>query len=272
MYLGRLVELGPTEDVLLRPLHPYTRALLDVVPEAGGIDRPVLEGEAPDPTKILGMPVPPALPRRRLRPCRRARHPGEVHGRGPDDRGDRSRPRSRVLGDEDGRTASGRRLRRQLVGIRATAACSSASSPPLRTPRIASISESPTGASRCASRPRTDASNVRRLASAISALASSSRSLDAMTSARCSAPTRASREARASSRAVRRLARSSAASRPSSTSRSTAALPTSEYIGADDDDPVLVPDAAAFGSRGFRGRRPSTSRSPASIGRASSRR
>ena len=25
MYLGRLVELGPTEDVLLRPLHPYTR-------------------------------------------------------------------------------------------------------------------------------------------------------------------------------------------------------------------------------------------------------
>ncbi len=36
MYLGRLVELGPTEDVLLRPLHPYTRALLDVVPEAGG--------------------------------------------------------------------------------------------------------------------------------------------------------------------------------------------------------------------------------------------
>ena len=52
MYLGRLVELGPTEDVLLRPLHPYTRALLDVVPEAGGIDRPILEGEAPDPTKI----------------------------------------------------------------------------------------------------------------------------------------------------------------------------------------------------------------------------
>jgi peptide/nickel transport system ATP-binding protein len=52
MYLGRLVELGPTEDVLLRPLHPYTKALLDVVPEAGGIDRPVLEGEAPDPTRI----------------------------------------------------------------------------------------------------------------------------------------------------------------------------------------------------------------------------
>ena len=52
MYLGRIVESGPTEDVLLRPLHPYTRALLDVVPEAGGIDRPYLGGEPPDPTRV----------------------------------------------------------------------------------------------------------------------------------------------------------------------------------------------------------------------------
>jgi peptide/nickel transport system ATP-binding protein len=52
MYLGRLVEIGPTEEVLLRPLHPYTRALLDVVPEAGGIERPILQGEPPDPTRI----------------------------------------------------------------------------------------------------------------------------------------------------------------------------------------------------------------------------
>jgi len=58
MYLGRLVELGPTEDVLLNPLHPYTRALLDVVPEAGGIDRPILEGEAPDgPCLVDGAPA-----------------------------------------------------------------------------------------------------------------------------------------------------------------------------------------------------------------------
>ena len=40
MYLGRIVEIGPTEEVLLRPLHPYTRALLDVVPEAGEGHRP----------------------------------------------------------------------------------------------------------------------------------------------------------------------------------------------------------------------------------------
>jgi len=52
MYLGRIVEIGPAEEVLLRPRHPYTRALLDVVPEAGGIDRPVLAGEPPDPTRI----------------------------------------------------------------------------------------------------------------------------------------------------------------------------------------------------------------------------
>jgi peptide/nickel transport system ATP-binding protein len=52
MYLGRIVESGPTEEVLLRPLHPYTRSLLDVVPEAGGIDRPFLTGEPPDPTKV----------------------------------------------------------------------------------------------------------------------------------------------------------------------------------------------------------------------------
>jgi peptide/nickel transport system ATP-binding protein len=52
MYLGRIVEIGPAEKVLTEPLHPYTKALLDVVPEAGGIDRPFLQGEPPDPTKI----------------------------------------------------------------------------------------------------------------------------------------------------------------------------------------------------------------------------
>jgi len=52
MYLGRIVELGPAEEVLTKPRHPYTKALLDVVPEAGGLDRPVLTGEPPDPTRI----------------------------------------------------------------------------------------------------------------------------------------------------------------------------------------------------------------------------
>lgn len=63
MYLGRIVEIGPAEDVLTRPLHPYTRALLDVVPEAEGIDRPILAGEPPDPTRIpLGCRFHPRCP------------------------------------------------------------------------------------------------------------------------------------------------------------------------------------------------------------------
>jgi oligopeptide/dipeptide ABC transporter ATP-binding protein len=52
MYLGRIVEIGPAEEVLLRPRHPYTKALLDVVPEVGGLERPTLLGEPPDPTNI----------------------------------------------------------------------------------------------------------------------------------------------------------------------------------------------------------------------------
>jgi oligopeptide/dipeptide ABC transporter ATP-binding protein len=52
MYLGRIVESGPTEDVLADPQHPYTRALLSVVPEAHHLEPIVLTGEPPDPTKV----------------------------------------------------------------------------------------------------------------------------------------------------------------------------------------------------------------------------
>jgi peptide/nickel transport system ATP-binding protein len=52
MYLGRLVEVGPTEDVLANPQHPYTQALLSVVPEARHLKPIVLRGEPPDPAKI----------------------------------------------------------------------------------------------------------------------------------------------------------------------------------------------------------------------------
>jgi peptide/nickel transport system ATP-binding protein len=52
MYLGRIVEIGPADEVLQRPKHPYTKALLDVVPEAEGLTRPILTGEPPDPTRI----------------------------------------------------------------------------------------------------------------------------------------------------------------------------------------------------------------------------
>ncbi|NEB78680.1 ABC transporter ATP-binding protein [Streptomyces sp. SID14478] len=53
MYLGRIVETGPVEDVLTSPQHPYTQALLSVLPEAPG-DPVVLTGEPPDPSRIPG--------------------------------------------------------------------------------------------------------------------------------------------------------------------------------------------------------------------------
>ena len=52
MYLGRIVELGPAEAVLAHPQHPYTQALLSVVPETKGMEPIILRGDAPDPTKI----------------------------------------------------------------------------------------------------------------------------------------------------------------------------------------------------------------------------
>lgn len=52
MYLGRIVEIGTTEEVLSDPQHPYTKALLSVVPEIDEIDPVVLSGETPDPSRI----------------------------------------------------------------------------------------------------------------------------------------------------------------------------------------------------------------------------
>lgn len=53
MYLGRIVEAGPVEKILTAPEHPYTQALLSVLPEAPG-EPVVLHGEPPDPTRIPG--------------------------------------------------------------------------------------------------------------------------------------------------------------------------------------------------------------------------
>ncbi|HEU4917700.1 MAG TPA: ABC transporter ATP-binding protein [Acidimicrobiia bacterium] len=52
MYLGRIVETGPTEQILEDPRHPYTRALLSVVPETREMEQQILTGEIPDPARI----------------------------------------------------------------------------------------------------------------------------------------------------------------------------------------------------------------------------
>ena len=51
MYLGRLVEWGDAQEVFERPLHPYTRMLLDAIPdlEMTGRRRQPLKGEVPSP-------------------------------------------------------------------------------------------------------------------------------------------------------------------------------------------------------------------------------
>ncbi|MFM9591572.1 oligopeptide/dipeptide ABC transporter ATP-binding protein [Streptomyces scabiei] len=51
MYLGRIVETGEVEQVLTAPRHPYTQALLSVLPEAPG-EPVLLTGEPPDPSRI----------------------------------------------------------------------------------------------------------------------------------------------------------------------------------------------------------------------------
>ncbi len=53
MFLGKICEIGPTEEVYLRPRHPYTRFLLDAVPEPDPSRRGeavrLLQGEPPSP-------------------------------------------------------------------------------------------------------------------------------------------------------------------------------------------------------------------------------
>ncbi|WP_061293383.1 ABC transporter ATP-binding protein [Herbidospora cretacea] len=56
MYLGRVVEVGPTRQVWSEPAHPYTKALISAVPRADGAGvLPVeLPGDVPDPSRPPG--------------------------------------------------------------------------------------------------------------------------------------------------------------------------------------------------------------------------
>jgi oligopeptide/dipeptide ABC transporter ATP-binding protein len=55
MYLGRIMEVGPAEQLVRDPRHPYTRALLSVMPSpdpARRRQRQILRGETPDATRV----------------------------------------------------------------------------------------------------------------------------------------------------------------------------------------------------------------------------
>jgi len=55
-YLGKMVEIGPADDVVHRCVHPYTQALVSVIPamddEQKKSEKRVLEGETPSPAAI----------------------------------------------------------------------------------------------------------------------------------------------------------------------------------------------------------------------------
>ncbi|MGW0479196.1 ABC transporter ATP-binding protein [Nonomuraea sp. NPDC003214] len=79
LFAGRVVESGPTADLLGRPAHPYTLALRDAVPKLGG-PPPVARGRAEARPAPSGCPFrlrcPLAAPQ-----CERAPEPREVAGR-----------------------------------------------------------------------------------------------------------------------------------------------------------------------------------------------
>jgi len=55
MYLGRIVEQGPAKTVVRNPQHPYTKALLSVVPKRDPRQRSapqILQGETPNPVDV----------------------------------------------------------------------------------------------------------------------------------------------------------------------------------------------------------------------------
>ena len=101
MYLGRIMELSPSEELYVKPIHPYTRALLAAIPipdprENRARERVVISGEPPSPVDpppgcVFHTRCPrvqdicrrevPAPERVRRRPPRGLPLPAQRHGR-----------------------------------------------------------------------------------------------------------------------------------------------------------------------------------------------
>ena len=82
MYLGRIVELAPTRTLFTTPRHPYTRMLLDAVPdlEMTGKARTAVAGEVPNPLDPPpGCAFHPRCPHANAR-CRSERPALTMHG------------------------------------------------------------------------------------------------------------------------------------------------------------------------------------------------
>ena len=66
MYLGRVVEIGTTDEIFANPRHPYTKALLAAIPEPDPdrmVPRDLPRGEIPDAAEPpLGCPFHPRCP------------------------------------------------------------------------------------------------------------------------------------------------------------------------------------------------------------------
>ena len=81
MYLGRLVEWAPTKTVFEAPRHPYTRMLLDAIPdlEMTGRARIPVAGEVPSPINPpVGCPFHPRCPHAQERCSRERPEPRRV--------------------------------------------------------------------------------------------------------------------------------------------------------------------------------------------------
>jgi len=85
MYLGCIVEIGPTREVLSKPKHPYTQALLSVIPVPNPRlrrKRMILQGETPNPIDLPGgCRFHPRCPL--ARPLQRERSTARGRGAGP---------------------------------------------------------------------------------------------------------------------------------------------------------------------------------------------